>query len=95
MWSVVAAVRIAVVVGLIDVHVHLRAGLKILFPRLVRHPCAVEIQAPQLGQPGEDAEPCVTDRHIDQMQGAETGEFRSGRAYIRASQGPAADPQAP
>ena len=55
--SVVIAAGVAVVVGLIDVHVHPRVRLKIPAPGLVRHPGLVEVEVPEMWQQGEQFSP--------------------------------------
>jgi hypothetical protein len=40
-------VRIPIVMCLIDVHMHPRAGLKIPFPGLIRYPGSIEVEIPE------------------------------------------------
>ena len=62
------AVWIAVVVGLVHVHVDMRMPTKILRPGLVRHPSSIQVEIPQRREPREDPQPLVADRYVDQME---------------------------
>ena len=68
------AAWVAVAMGLVDVHVHVRIPFKVLIPGLVRHPGAVEIEIPQVREAAEGGQTLVADRDVDQVEGPQSGE---------------------
>ena len=69
------AVRVAVVVGLVDVDMDLGVEGEIPLPRLVGDPGTVEVEIPEAVVAGNPLEPRITERHIDEVERAEGREL--------------------
>ena len=60
------AAGVAIVMGLIDMHMHIGLPTKILFPRRIRHPRPVEIEIPEPRERAQSLKPPIPQRHVDQ-----------------------------